>query len=120
MRVVIACAAAATLAACGHTAADQVPTPTDVGCVLSSIHISPAYASVHPGDSLQVSAIVEQCQGYPSSTAVRWRASDTSLAVVDPVSGLVRARASGSVTIVASLMVDTTIGGAMVLVVVPR
>jgi hypothetical protein len=52
----------------------------------------------------------------------RWRAADTTVATVatvDSVTGLVRARAAGHTTIVASLTVNPAVQGAMVLNVVP-
>jgi len=119
MRFLIACLLVVALAACDQTVADT-ESPTDVACLTWGVRVSPASATLHAGDSVQASAVINQCLGNPSSTAVRWRSSDTVTAVVDAVTGLVRARAPGPVTVIASVVADTTIRGAMALSVVPR
>ena len=119
MRVLIACALVVILTACDRTVAGT-ERPTDVGCLTWSMRVTPASATLHPGDAVQASAVVNQCLSIPSSTTVRWRSSDTVTAVVDAVTGLVRARAPGPVTVIASVVADTTIRGAMALSVVPR
>jgi hypothetical protein len=120
MRVLLVWCVVVAVAGCDRPGIDRIAAPPDGDCTLWRIRVSPASATLHPGDSLSAMATVNQCQGVPSSTAVRWRSTDTATAIVDALTGLVRARASGPVTIVATVVDDTTITGAMALTVVPR
>ena len=75
--------------------------------------VSPPSATLRPGDSLQASATFG-CAGEHAS--VRWSSSNTTIATVDSVSGLVRAlSAPGTASIIASLAADRAMNGAMAL-----
>jgi uncharacterized protein YjdB len=117
MRVLIAVCIALVVAACGRSSTDS--TASHVDCTTTGPTVSPPSVTLHPGDTLRATAFVHQCEGQPTSTTVRWRTSDTAVAGVDSLSGLVRARASGRSTIIASLVVNPQIEGAMALTVAP-
>jgi uncharacterized protein YjdB len=102
---------------CGRSSTGLVGSGPD--CTVSGPFVSPPSVTLHAGDSLRATAVVQQCEGQPTSTTVRWRTSDTAVAIVDSLSGLVRARASGRSTIIASLVVNPQIEGAMALTVAP-
>jgi hypothetical protein len=120
MRVLLAWCIVVVVAGCDRPGIDRIAAPPDGDCTLWQIRVSPASATLRAGDSLSAIATVNQCSGVPSSTAVRWRSTDTATAIADANTGLVRARASGPVTIIATVVADTTIRGAMALTVVPR
>jgi len=120
VRIFTACCVGLSLLGCGAGVSDATTDTIKADCTLWSIRVTPASANLHPGDTVTVSATVNQCGGYPPSAIVRWRSSDTVTAVVDASGGLVRARASGAATIIATVVADTTIRGAMALVVSPR
>ena len=88
----------------------------EVGCTLIGPRVTPALATLHPGDTLRVSATETTCTGS-SSSFVQWTSSDTSVATVGASSGLVRARARGTTSIVASDLRDAKLKGAMALTV---
>ena len=64
-------------------------------------------------------ARVESCQLNGLIPTWRWRSSDTNVAVVDSIAGLVQARALGSASIIAALQQLQSAEGAMALRVVP-
>jgi hypothetical protein len=82
------------LAACR----DGLPAvQTEPDCLLIGPTVSPASATLHPGDTLRV------------------RSSDTLIAVVDSLTGLVRARSLGQASIIATALSDRALVGAMAL-----
>jgi hypothetical protein len=87
------------------------------GCLIP-FRVNPGTATRHPGDTLQVQA-VSVCDINFDPTQVRWSTSDTIVARVDSLTGLVLARANGIVTVKAVEVADRTVSGAMVLSVVP-
>ena len=99
-------------AACHDGAARAVQT--DPTCAEMEITVSPASATLHPGDTLRVRASNSPCQTGPAPS-FRWRSSDTVTAVVDSLTGLVRARSPGQATVVATLLSEPTLHGAMIL-----
>ena len=108
---VIAVSASLVLTACrdrGHV------SPTSSDCVLVGPTAAPPSATLHPGDTLRVRASYTPCPaGSPAS--FRWRSSDTVIAVVDSLTGLVRARSVGQATIVAAVVAEPSLVAAMAL-----
>ena len=102
--------------ACGRTERSATDPTFELGCTLIGPRVSPAAALLHPGDTLRVSATETTCAGE-APAPVRWTSSDTSVAVVGANDGLVRARARGTATIIASDVRATNIKGAMALTV---
>lgn len=89
-------------------------------CIMVGPQVAPPTATLHPGDTLRARGSVTPCQQETlSDVTFRWRASDTSVATVDSVTGLVTARSAGKATIVGSLTADRQIQGAMALTVAP-
>ena len=86
-----------------------------VGCVVNGVTVSPSSATVSIGDTLRASANFDDCPGPPRQHSYRWSSSNTTVAVVDSVSGLATARTEGAVTIIAELVEDRALKGAMVL-----
>lgn len=116
--VVVAVATAVTLGACNKTTAPKAEMPVD--CAVGEAHASPASATLHPGDTLRVRAVVINCPQDPFVPTFSWRASDTSVASVDSASGLVRARANGAATIIGSASQNQQVQIAFALTVVPQ
>ena len=87
------------------------------GC-LSPFRVNPAAATRHPGDTLQVQAI-GVCDINFDPTQIRWSTSDTTVATVDSLTGLVLALARGTVTVKAVEVAARSVSGAMVLSIVP-
>ena len=102
------------VAGCSHTSAPQ--TESSVDCTLQNPSVSPPSATVHPGDTLRANVQVNPC--LPQTTFI-WKTSDTTVATVDSVAGLVRARAIGRTSILAIANANPQIIGAMALTVAP-
>jgi hypothetical protein len=67
-------------------------------------------------DTLRVTVRDAPCSGPVVYPEFRWTSSDTNVAAVDSLAGLVRARKRGVTTIIASAALDRTLRGAMVVV----
>lgn len=87
------------------------------GC-LTPFRVNPIAATRHPGDTLQVQA-VGVCELNFDPTQLRWSTSDSTVARVDSLTGLVQALARGTVTVKAVEVAARSVSGAMVLSVVP-
>lgn len=107
----------AELLAC--TADPSSVAPVAPNCGLSGPTVTPATATLHVGDTVRATVALTPCQGIPTPAVFLWRSSDTLRASVDSITGLVRARRSGGATIVASLVIEPAISGAMALLVIP-
>jgi hypothetical protein len=106
------------VAACSAEGTKTVQTLPD--CTLQTITVSPPYATLHPGDTVRANASHSVCpQDNGPALTYRWRSSDTSVAVVDSVAGLVRARKTGTASLVATAAAAPSVQGAMALNVVP-
>lgn len=113
MRVVILIGPALLIQAACHDGVARV-VQTEPDCVLIGPTVSPASATLHPGDTLRVHASYSPCPTGPAPS-FRWRSSDTVTAAVDSLTGLVRARTPGQATVVATLLSEPTLKGAMAL-----
>ena len=82
-------------------------------CTLPGPTVSPPSATLHVGDTLHATAAITICEGVPTSRVFHWRSSDTVNASVDSITGLVRARHPGTASIIATLVVNPAIRGAM-------
>ena len=105
---------AALCVACGRK--DDPPTSPVVDECLRGISVSPASTVISVGGIVQVSASLG-CDNRP--VVVRWRSSDTRVAVVDSLSGLVRGVSPGTITVIASWVEDSAVRGAAVVNVAP-
>jgi Big-like domain-containing protein len=111
-------ASALLLGACAGNAKGTQTTVPD--CSLGGPQVAPQLATLHPGDTVRARGSIEPCpQEALSDVTFRWRASDTSVAIVDSVIGLVTARSAGKATIIGSLTANRQIQGAMALTVAP-
>jgi len=117
MRVIVSACLVLAIVACSRDTSS--PPSQDVGCVASGAVVVPSIATLHSGDTVRASASLPPCSGRPAFVEFRWRSSDTLVASVDPIAGLVRARRSGVATIIASAVLDPNVQGAMALSVVP-
>jgi uncharacterized protein YjdB len=89
--------------------------PAD-SCV-STVRVTPAAAVLRYGNSVQLSATLG-CNAQAAN--VRWSSVDTTIAFVDSLSGLMRARTvTGTTSIIAVLASDRSIQGSMVVQVTP-
>ena len=117
MRIIVSTGLVLAIVACsGETSS---PPSEDVGCVASGAVVVPSVSTLHAGDTLRATASLPPCPGRPSFIDFHWRASDTLIATVDSISGLVRARRPGVATIIASAVLDPSVKGAMALSVDP-
>jgi Big-like domain-containing protein len=98
------------LAACR----DARTVQTEPDCVLIGPTVSPPSATLHPGDTLRVRASYSPCPSGPAPS-FRWRSTDTLIAMVDSVTGLVRARSLGQASIIATAVSEPALRGAMAL-----
>jgi hypothetical protein len=106
-----------TTVSCGRSERAATDPTFDVGCLLLGPRVVPSSASLQPGDTLRVTATETSChKAIPTSFV--WTTSDPSVATVGSTDGLVRARAGGVATIIASDVRDLNIKGAMALTVV--
>jgi uncharacterized protein YjdB len=113
MKSLLFVATLVAVGACGATAGDAV-TPTDFVSCLPGPTVRPPSATLHSGDTLRVTATVSSCS-LPAT--FRWSSSDSNVAFVDSLSGLIRARSLGTATIIAALAAERSVKGAMLLVV---
>jgi len=100
--------------ACGASdhAAPRLETTVAESCLIG-MRVSPPSATLQVGDSLRAKATYG-CAG--ERALVLWRSSDTSVATVGLVSGMIHARAAlGTATIIAVRVADTVEKGAMAL-----
>ena len=104
------------ICACSAEGTKSVQAPD---CITVGPQVTPASATLHPGDSVKGTANVPPCQYDNVVVTFRWRSSNPSVAVVDSIAGLVRALDTGRTSIIASLTVNRAVQGAMVLTVVP-
>ncbi len=111
-------AVTAVVGGCSKTTAPK--TESSIDCAVGEVRASPAEATLHPGDTVGVHAIVSFCPGDPLTPTFLWRSSDTSVAIVDSVAGLARAKSAGRATLVAAATVNPQISVATVLTVVPQ
>ena len=102
---------------CGRSERAATEPTFDVGCLLLGPQVLPSSAALQPGDTLRVTARETSCAG-PVQTSFVWTTSDPTVATVGSTDGLVRARARGVATIIASDARDLNIKGAMALTVV--
>ena len=110
-------AALFAVGACAATASDAV-TPSDSAvCIMIGPSVRPNFATLHPGDTLRASASLPSCTAGAITPTFRWSSSDSSVALVDSLSGLIRARSLGTATIIAALAAESSVKGAMLLVV---
>jgi uncharacterized protein YjdB len=113
MRVAMFVALALSILAACRNGNDHAAS-TGPDCVLNGPTASPPSATLHPGDTLRMRASYTPCPaGLPAS--FRWRSSDTVIAVVDSLTGLVRARSLGHATIIAAVVTEPTLVAAMAL-----
>jgi hypothetical protein len=80
-----------------------------------SITVIPASATLRVGDTLR---FVAQVPGS-ATASVSWRVSDTAVASIDAISGLLRAQSKGVVTAIATSLADTGLKGAAAVTVTP-
>jgi hypothetical protein len=114
----VAVGLALVLAGCSAEGTKSVQTVPD--CSLPTPLMTPPYATLHLGDTLRARASFVPCpQENGIVVAFRWRSSDTTIATVDSIAGLVRARKTGTATIIATLTANTAEQSAMALNVVP-
>jgi uncharacterized protein YjdB len=85
----------AASASAGFTVNAPAPVPT-------SIVLTPERATLAPGDTLRVAAVVRDAGGQPiEGASVTWTTSDAAVASVD-AAGLVKAVAAGAATVTAT------------------
>ncbi|HTE45842.1 MAG TPA: Ig-like domain-containing protein [Gemmatimonadaceae bacterium] len=119
LAVVAALFVSAVGGACDHSTPETAPLieqPSGT-CISLGPTVSPNFATLSPGDTLRPT-VAAPC-GFPATAPFRWSTSDSKIASVDSVTGLVTAQAQGSATIVAALVADRTIKGAMLVQVKP-
>ena len=118
MKLSLFVAALVAVGACSATSG-AITAPDSVSCITIGPTVRPSSATLHPGDTLRVSASLPSCGlGAPTAT-FRWASSDSSVALVDSLSGLIRARSLGTATVIAAWAADRSVKGAMLLVVAP-
>lgn len=121
--IVVAVMALIVVGVAACTGADSPTLSDSLGeCNLPEAFVTPAAATLHIGDTLTLSVKGGPCpQGGTTTQPPRWtwRSSDSAIATVDSSSGLVRARAKGSTTIISTLVSDAAIQGAGNITVVP-
>jgi uncharacterized protein YjdB len=92
---------------------DTVTPPRS--CIAHGPVVTPATATIFVGDTLRVKAQANTCLN-PAAAAdsFRWFVSDSIVARVDSLTGLVTGRSAGTTTVIARQNLDRTIQGAMV------
>jgi uncharacterized protein YjdB len=105
------------LGACSTDGTKSVQAPFD--CTTGSMRVTPPSATLHPGDSLKEAASFAACPYDGVVATFRWRSSNTGVAIVDSMAGLVRAVDTGSVTIIATVTENPAVQGAAALTVIP-
>ena len=118
MRVLLA-AIGVGLFICACSAEGMKSVQTTPDCTLPTPTVSPPSLTLHVGDSQRASASFRPCPADAGMATFRWQSSNTSVAVVDSIAGLVRAVDTGRTTIVATAIDNRALRGAMALTVVP-
>ena len=110
----------ATVAATG-ACSQKAESITAGECTLWSVKVSPASATLHPGDALLASAVTNPCLAADpaASAAFVWTSSDSTVSAVDSATGLVHARRTGSATIIARNSANHFLEGAIAVNVAP-
>ncbi len=117
-----------TLAALVIVGCDHAPTAAKLDTAgsecLSGPRVSPGSATLVVGDTLRLVAYPAPA-GCGSTVAAPigtfgWHSSDAATATVDSLTGIVRARAAGSVTIITFPLSNPTVKGAAAITVVAR
>ena len=118
MRVLLAAIGVGlVIGACTAEGTKSVQTTPD--CTLPGPTVSPPSATMHVGDSLRASASFQPCPPDAGAATFQWRSSNTSVAIVDSIAGLVRAIDTGSTSIIATATENRALVGAMALKVAP-
>jgi hypothetical protein len=79
-----------------QTAPAEPPSPPP-SCILRGWGLSPASVALFVGDTMRFTVVPGGCNILPQ--AVRWSSSNTQIADVGSITGLVRGKAIGSITI---------------------
>jgi hypothetical protein len=95
----------------------EPPSPSP-SCILRGWGLSPASVALFVGDSMRFTLVPGGCNILPQ--AVRWLSGNAQIAEVDSITGLVRGKAAGSITIVATDAADRNVKAAAALQVVSR
>lgn len=77
----------------------RTPAPKSSAAVIA-VAIAPLSADLEAGDEITLRATV---RGVSDASGLRWRTDDDAIIAIDPVSGLLRARAPGDATLVAQI-----------------
>src|SRR5690348_5735891 len=94
----VACGGDATAPSAQQPPVQQPPGPAAV----ASVAVTPATTTLTPGDTVRLTATAKDSAGHPlTDRAISWSSSDTNVVIVDST-GLVTARAQGTVTITAA------------------
>jgi len=117
MKSLLFVATLVAVGACSATVSDAVTLPDSVSCTLQGPTVRPSSATLHPGDTLRLSVSMPACALGTTTATFRWSSSDSNVAFVDSLSGLIRARSLGTATISAAATQDRSVKGAMLLVV---
>jgi uncharacterized protein YjdB len=105
------------IVACGSDRiAQTAPVDTPLAVCVDGPTVSPASATLRVGDTLRVRAPAELCA---NPVQWRWHSSDTVVASIDSLDGLVRAKRQGSASIVNELLSDRNEKGAAAITVTP-
>jgi len=112
----IACLAIVVACAPSDSPLTQSGTQLIEGCIAGPT-VSPASATLHPGDTLRATASKVSCTGEP--LRYRWTSSDSTIAMVDADAGLIHAVKPGSVSIIATQTDKPAVKGAMAVLVNP-
>ena len=107
------------IGACRTTEVTREDPVVPSDCLIRHLVVSPAHATLSQNDTIRVTARDEPCSGPVVYTDFRWSSSDTSIALVDSLAGLVRARKQGLATIIARAALDRRVMAAMAAQVVP-
>jgi hypothetical protein len=118
-RLILLLGLAPLAAACG--AADAVRGDTTLGTRAFPDHplITPSQAALRVADTVRLSVRYPADFFPPIYPPARWSSANAAIASVDSLSGLVTARDTGTITIVATLLADPNLKGAMILRVTP-
>jgi hypothetical protein len=110
-RMLVAVAGAGMIAGCNdkESVEQVVVPPSSVG---PQITVTPVSVTLFPGDTFRLRVLY--------SGDVRWSTSRPDLSDVDSLTGLVRAKATGKMTVVARVVADTAWRGAAAVEIVPR
>ena len=109
---VLSIAALSALAGCSHGPTASKPDTVQLAGCVSVIGVSPPSARLFVGDTIRFASVGQPCSPPDFGPWFGWRSSDSTVASVDPLLGLVKARAAGTVTITLFWISDPTIKGA--------